>query len=347
MHYVKIAVLAALVAALSFLAPFNYACAGDSQTPLKRYKLATIAPKGVGWAVHYENLVLPVVRELAGDDFDVKVFWGGAMGDDEEILNKMRKGFLQGAGLSGQGATQACPAMSVVELPFLFDNYDEVDYVKEKMTPVFEALFRQNGFYLFAWCDQDFDIIISKGVSFTRLEDFKDVRFMTWYGPLEEKLLTNLGADLVPLDIPEIAPAAQTGKYKAAIGPAAFVLGAQMHNVVRNINPCKIRYSPSVDLLTNAAWDAVPQATKESYFKRREALMKKFNAKVREDNERSLQALYTYGMKKDEFSPSELRRIKAATRHIGTDLAGKLYSRALLDELLQHLEDYRAAHGEQ
>ena len=347
MHLLKSVLVATLISGFVFLHPFDSCRAEEPVKTPKRFKLATIAPKGAGWAVHYENIVLPVVRELAGDAFDVKVFWGGVMGDDEELIGKMRQGILQGAGLSGQGATQACPAMTVVELPFLFDNYAEVDYIKQKMEPAFKELFRQNGFYLFAWCDQDFDILISRDKPFTRLEDFRDTRFMTWYGPLEEKLLTDLGATLVPLDIPEIASGAQAGKFQAAIGPGVFVLGAQLHNVVRNINPCKIRYSPSVDLLSNEAWDAVPVSMKNAFDQRRTDVMKRFDARVREDNERALEALYTYGMEKDEFSDVELKRIKVATRHLWDDMAGSLYSQALLSELLQHLKEYRAAQSGQ
>ncbi|MBI9076329.1 MAG: TRAP transporter substrate-binding protein DctP [Desulfatibacillum sp.] len=342
MQLIKSLVLVALVVGLQFFFSISPCHAQDAKTKPPRYKLATIAPKGVGWAVHYENIVLPVIREVVGDEFEIKVFWGGVMGDEEEVIRKMHGGILQGAGFSGQGSTLACPAMSVVELPFLFNNYDEVDYIKKKMTSTFEDLFRENGFFLFAWCDQDFDVIISRDKPFTRLEDFQGTPFMTWYGPLEEKLLTGLGATLAPLDVPEIASAAQAGKFQAAIGPCVFILGAQLHNVVRNINPCQIRYSPSLNVLTNAAWNSVPQSMQKEFYTKRPDAINRFNSRVREDNARTLEALYKYGLQKDEFSRVELKKLKMATRGLWDELAGSLYSRALLDEVLQHLEDYRS-----
>ncbi len=156
----------------------------------------------MGWAEHVKELLIPAITEATDGEVAVKVYWGGIMGDDETIIEKMQKDILQGSGLSAQGVTMVCPEMVVLTLPFLFNGYDEVDYIKEKMSGRFEGLMQKNGFFLFTWTDQDFDQIYSTTVPLDRLSNFSRVKFTTWYGPTEEKMLKALGAKSVALNAP-------------------------------------------------------------------------------------------------------------------------------------------------
>lgn len=121
---------------------------GEAQAKVAQYrwKFGTLAPKGVGWARHINETVLPAVREATDGNLAIKNYWGGVMGDEEDYIRKMHIGQLQGAGMSGQGAVLVCPEMAVVELPFMFQNYDEVDYIKSKMKQTFDGIMRENGY---------------------------------------------------------------------------------------------------------------------------------------------------------------------------------------------------------
>ncbi|MFH2098310.1 MAG: TRAP transporter substrate-binding protein DctP, partial [Pseudomonadota bacterium] len=99
--------------------------------PKYLWKMATLAPDSVGWARQIKKIVDPWMDEVTNHELATKVYWGGIMGDDEDYVRKMHIGQLDGAGLSGQGVTLAVPEMAVLELPFLFEGWNEVDYVKK------------------------------------------------------------------------------------------------------------------------------------------------------------------------------------------------------------------------
>jgi TRAP-type C4-dicarboxylate transport system substrate-binding protein len=313
----------------------------EEKEPTYRWKIATLAPDGVGWARHIKGIVFPAIEEVVKGDLSIKVFWGGVMGDDADYVRKMRLGQLQGAGLSGNGVILVCPEMAVVELPFMFSNYAQVDYIKKKMQPTFDGLMRENGFFMFAWIDQDFDQIYSTDNPLATLADFSRARFINWYGPLEEDFIKRVHASAVPVRVNDVAKTMRDGLADANIAPSVWMVGAQMFQAVKYINPIPIRYSPALIAISLDAWKTLPPNYEKELLIRREAVMEKFCTEVRRDNEKSLQAMYDYGVKKVSMSEKDLEELRKQCVPSWRENADKLYPRELLDELLAYLDEYR------
>ncbi|MBI5845594.1 MAG: TRAP transporter substrate-binding protein DctP [Deltaproteobacteria bacterium] len=310
-----------------------------------RWKMATLAPDGVGWAKHIKSVVFPAIKEATNGNLVVKTYWGGVMGDEEEYIKKMRIGQLQGAGFAGQGTVLVCPEIAVLTLPFLFNNYAEVDYIKKKMSPTFDGLMKQNGYYMLFLADQDFDQVISTKKPLAKLEDFKGVRFIEWYGAIEVSLLQSLGAQPIRVQVPEIASSIRLGTCEAAIGPSLWIVGSQLHTTVKYINPLKIRYSPSLIAITIDTWHKLPEEYRKEYFRIRERVMGEYGARVREDNAKGLEALFGYGVRKVTTSPADLEVMKKKTRAVWNSMSDDLYPRELLDEVMGYLDEFRGKGG--
>ncbi len=315
-----------------------------AEPPRYHWTVATLAPKGVGWAKQMEDMFLPTIQNATDNAVYIKIFWGGVMGDDEDYIKQMEVGQLDGAGVTGQGATLMCPEWSVVEIPFLFNNYDEVDYVRQKMLPTFERLMESKGYKLISWIDQDFDRFYSLKHKFTRLEDFSKARIVTWYGDLEQRVLERLGATPIPVDVPDIPGALRSGRVDTNIAPAIWMVGTQMYSVSRYVNSMHIRYAPGLIVLTMDAWNSVPEEYHAKIMELQDDVTAKFVAGIRKDNEKSLQAMLRYGMIETSPEPEELIKIKKALAPVGQEMVGKLYSQEVLDEVTGHLEEYRKSH---
>ncbi|MBW1988105.1 MAG: TRAP transporter substrate-binding protein DctP [Deltaproteobacteria bacterium] len=310
-----------------------------------RWKFASLAPDGVGYARQIKKILFPVVEEVTEGNLELKVYWGGVMGDDEDYIKKMRIGQLDGAGFSGQGTTLACPEMAVVELPFLFKNYAEVDYIKSKMRDQFDKIIADNGYMALSWTDQDFDQLYSTKYPLNNLEAFKRARFLTWYGPLEEALFIALGASPIPVSVPEASASLRQGVVDAAIGPAIWVVGAQMYSTVKFVYPIKIRYSPAVILISLESWKELPKKYVDELFAMRPELEAKYCAEVRKDNKKCLEAIIRYGVREGKINSADLKEIKKRAKTIWYEKAGELYPKKTLDELISYLEEYRKANG--
>ncbi len=306
-----------------------------------KWKVGTLAPKGVGWAVQVDKILVPHINQATNGELDLKVYWGGVMGDDEDYLRKMRIGQLHAAGLSAQGAVLAVEEFSVTELPFLFNNFDEVDYIREKMASTFDRIAENRGYKLVAWIDQDFDQIYSVKYKMDSLEDFGKARISTWFGPLEENLLESLGANPIPIAVPEIAASVRSGIVDTLISPAIWMVGAQLYSVVKYVNPIKIRYSPALIIVSLDGWNMIPETHQKAMLNQRSELVARFVQAVRKDNEKSLNAMIRYGVREVKMDEKDYATLKSQAVKVYDTMAGKLYEPELLEELQGHLRDYR------
>ncbi|MEW5735955.1 MAG: TRAP transporter substrate-binding protein DctP [Thermodesulfobacteriota bacterium] len=328
---------------LSLLLVLLALCASASAAPQEKtvWKIGTLAPRGIGWALQVENILYPAVARGSDDNLSLKVFWGGAMGSDAECLKKMESDVLQGAGLNAHGATLACPEFNVLKLPFLFENYDEVDFVRLRMLSSFDYYFTRHGLKLLLWVDQDFDQLYSTTSPMASLADFSKTRFVNWYGRLDQALFAALGAESIPVDIPEIASTIKSGRANSVIAPAIWMVGTQLYSVIRYVNPSQMSYSPAAIVVTLKAWDRLPASYRTRLWAMRDDLIKRFCAGTRADNVKCLDAMLEYGVKSETLTPQNLGEIRLRTRTVYPELADELYPTALLQELLRTLAEYR------
>ena len=316
--------------------------AGEAKYNLK---LATLAPKGIGWAMEWENTLKPGIIKAANDEVEFKTYYGGIMGDEEDYIKKMRIGQLDAGAITGQGAVMACPELTVVELPFLFNNYDEVDYVRERMYPVFDSYAQDHGFKLVYWFEQDFDQCYSTKFALESMEDFKKARFVTWYGPLEKKFLDTLGASPIPVNGPEVPSALRQGIVDTVIAPSVWVVGSQTYTLFTHVNTLKLRYAPGLLVITEKAWEQLPAEHQNRIEATRKTSLQDFIAATREANRKSLEAILKYGVKESRMSPAVKQEIRNKAMESWHEAAGEDFPGEVLEQILEHLEEFRANAG--
>ncbi|MDY6854087.1 MAG: TRAP transporter substrate-binding protein DctP [Thermodesulfobacteriota bacterium] len=318
----------------------------ESRKPMIILKFASLAPDGVGWAINFrENMQKGVTRVTDGDVF-IDPYLGGVMGDDEDYIAKMRIDQLHGAGLSASGTVMACPQIAVLELPFLLNNFDEVEYIRTKMRQRLNRLFEKNGYRLWVLADQDFDQIYSTKNAIKTIEDFSKSRFVTWVGLVEQETLKALGTSPIPLDVPEIPSSIRSKMCNAMFAPAIWYVGTQLYTVAKYVTPCKVRYSPGCIIATMKAWNRIPEKYHEPIEEVMEISGKALNEYGHDSNKKCLKAMIKYGLKEVKLTPNEIEVLKKKTRPVWDKLAGKEYSRELLDEISGYLAEYRSKEKE-
>ena len=308
------------------------------------WKSGSLVPKGVGYASQINEILVPGFLKATDGKLMLKTYFGGIMGDDEDVLKKVRAGQLQAAGSGAQLALIVCPDMGVTSLPFLFNNYDEVDYVRKAMYPAFDEIMQKDGLKLLLWLDQGFDQIYSVSHPITSSTDFEQTKFITWCGDIEVAFLETMGASAIPVNVPEFNASIRQELADAYIGPPIWGVSTQMYSVIRYINATNIRYSPAVFFVSMDAWNALPEKYRQNIMAQREGWQTPFIEGSRADNEKCLNAMFNYGVQKVETPPEVLTVLKQRSRPIYGQMAGKVYSRKILDQTLNLLKNYRASH---
>ena len=110
-------------------------------------KFATLAPPGTTWMNLLQEWA-DTVREESEGQLVFKIYPGGVQGDEPDVLKKIRFGQLHGGAFTGYGLGHIYSPVRVLELPFLFNSHDEIDYVRNQFMPEIEQGYRDNGYEL-------------------------------------------------------------------------------------------------------------------------------------------------------------------------------------------------------
>jgi TRAP-type C4-dicarboxylate transport system substrate-binding protein len=167
------------------------------------------------------------------------------MGDEPDILRKIRSRQLQGAFFTGYGIGRIYSSARVLEMPFLFQNTDESDYVRDRLMPEIEAGFRFKGFELLGWPEIGSIHFFSKK-PINSLAELKTRRIWLWQGdPVGEAFADASGVSPVPLSIIDVYTqlTARHGSIDTVYNSAFGALTMQWHT--------KLSYATNVSM-TNA-----------------------------------------------------------------------------------------------
>ena len=301
-----------------------------------------MAPKSIGWSLRIRNIFMPAFEKATDGKVSIKWYWGGLKGDDNDYIRLMNDGKLDGAALAGHGVTIACPEMSALGLPFLFRNFDEVDYVRKQMLEKFSLLAEQHGYKLLFWGDQDFDQIYTIQDPIQTVNDFKNVTFAGFYDtPIELLLIQRLGTKHLPLKTLDISSTIRQRKANAYIGPALWVVGCQLYTLFRYITPLKIRYSPAALIMTQKAWHKIPKKYQSKINQALNENGRLFCEKARIDTSRALVAMEKYGLKLIQVSPETQTAMKTLCKPIWYETADKSFPQSILDDVQEHIQAVR------
>ncbi|MDX2144866.1 MAG: TRAP transporter substrate-binding protein DctP [Rhodospirillaceae bacterium] len=151
------------------------------------------------------------LAEAPGTPFDVKLLILGEAGPDEAIFNALRRDRVQLVGVGYASISTAIPEFTVLNAPFLFDSWEEVDFVYDNyLIPLLNELMAANDIigirhYGMVW----------HGVYGRRPiiepSDVKKVRFRALVDPASQFMAEILGGDMIQIASTEVVTGLQTG----------------------------------------------------------------------------------------------------------------------------------------
>lgn len=244
-----------------------------SQTPItvkaateKTYtlKFATLIPTGTKWSNTFNDWIKEVETKSNGR-LKFKVYAGGVMGDEPDVLRKIRKGQLQGGLFSGYGIGRIYSPARILELPFLFKDTEESDYVRNQLMPDIEAGFKENGFALLGWPEVGFIHLFSKH-KIQSIEDIRKSRIWLWQGdPMGEALFTAADIKPVPLSIIDVYTqlSAKHGSIDTVYMSTFGAIALQWYSKVNYATHISVTNAIGAIVVSNKFYDKLPDDLKQ------------------------------------------------------------------------------------
>jgi TRAP-type C4-dicarboxylate transport system substrate-binding protein len=310
-------------------------------------KIATVAPDGSHWIAEMRAGADEVRMRTAGR-VTMKFYPGGVMGNDAQVLRKIRVGQLQGGAFSSGGLVERYRGMNLYGIPLLFRSQEEVDAVRAKIDPLMAAGLDNAGFVSFGFTEGGF----ANPLSNEPIHSVDDMRRKKVWVPEGDQIsflaMETMGLSPVALPVTDVLTGLQTGLIEVTFASPVTALVLQWHTKVKYITALPVSYSMGVFAIEKNSFNALmpdDQKIVREVMGRHLGLL---DRESREDNRKATEVLTKAGIQTVTVNASDVE----GWRRTIEGLYPKLRERPdidvpLLDQLLAVLTDYRRAHPDQ
>jgi TRAP-type C4-dicarboxylate transport system substrate-binding protein len=173
-------------------------------------KLGTLAPNGSAWHTLLKEMGQKW-EAASGGKVKLRVYPGGVLGNEGDLVKKMRIGQLQAAALTTIGLHDISPDAQAVDVPMMVDSWATLDYVMDRMAPKLERIFESKGYVVLGWSEVGFVRFFSTK-KVTTLAEMQAAKMFCWEGdPASADAWRAGGFHPVVISSTDIVPSLQTG----------------------------------------------------------------------------------------------------------------------------------------
>jgi len=304
-------------------------------------KMGTLAPDGSPWHQTLQSMG-ERWRKISAGQVKLVIYPGGVLGDEPDMVNKMRIGQIQAAGLSGAGLSGIEPGVMALQIPMMFDSYEELDYVRERVAPRLEKMVEARGYVVLNWGDVGWVHFFTTRPA-SRMGDMRKMKLLTLAGDNDTlELWKANGFRAVPLAATDILTGLQTGLVEAVPNTPLFALLDQSFGIARNM--IDVKWAPLIGatVITRRMWDSLPAAQRSDMMKAareagvslRDGIRKMGDEAIVTMQKRRLQVIHA-----DAAALAEWRR---EAEGVYPKLRGGQVPAELFDEVRKLRDEYRA-----
>jgi len=308
-------------------------------------KIGSIVPARSAW----DRALTDLTKEwekISNGEIQVKIYPGGIVGTEPNMLTSMRLGTLNGAVFTNIGLTLIVKDAFVLNAPFLMDTDAEFNYVFDHLKPALEKQFAAKGYKVMIWLLVGWDYFFSKEKVLYPEEMKKQKLSFTAVDPELVHSWKTMGYDIIPNDLKDLLMALQSGMVNAYFLPPLLAGMGQFFALTPHM--LNLRLTPIIGgmVLTMKAWNSIPAKYHEPMFQaiaRRSAGLYQQTQELEKEAIRVMKAngLIIHDVPAD--APEKWRR--SAALGMG-ELVDKAFSREIYEEAKALIREFKQKNGQ-
>src|ERR1041385_942119 len=266
-----------------------------------RINLGTLSPRG---STYHQSLqaLAEKWKQAPGGGARLVIYPDGTQGGETDMVRLMRVGSLHAGLLTAVGLAEIERGVTGLQtLPMMFRDFDEFEYVNDKLRPMLEARLAEKGFVVLFWVDAGWVRYFSKTPMLTP-DDMKKMKVFVWAGNVAQvDIMKKHGYNPVPLETGEIVPGLRTGLINPVPAPPVFALAAQIDTSAPHM--LGLRWAPLVGacVVKKDSWDKIPAEAREPMLKAAGDAGREIRANSRKESDESVAAMKKRGLTVDEL----------------------------------------------
>ena len=314
-----------------------------AQAPLI-VRMATLVPEGSSWHLVLKE-TLEKWKTISGGRVVVRLYPGGVAGDDPDVVRKMRLGTLNAGVLTEVGVAEIDKSVYALGVPLMYDSYEEVYYVLEKMQPRLEASLEAKGFIVLNWADGGWvHFFTQKPVAVP--DDLRGLKLFSWAGDSAAvEIWRSARFNPVPLPSTEIATALQTGLVNALGAPPQVAVISQFFNYARNMTELHWQLLLGATLITKSTWEKIPADLRPAMLEATREAGRRLQQEVRQSEAKDVEAMKKRGLNVVPVSPKQRAEWYKLTEAMYPKIRGEIVPADAFDAALRYRDEYRKRSG--
>lgn len=212
--------------------------------------------------------------------------------------------------------TNLDPALSVLDLPFLFDSHAHVDRVLdgEVGQGLLDGL-QKHSLQGLGYLDVGFRIF-SSSEPLTKLEDFKGRKLRVMQSAIPSRFVKSIGAEAVPAAVDKIYKMAEEGFIDGADRTYPTYWDFQLYGVHRHIAETLHTYSTKMVLINLDFYQNLPKSDRKLLRSVVREVATLQRQKQREADRKVKEKCLSQGIQIHEYSEAERQKFKAKTKPV-------------------------------
>jgi TRAP-type C4-dicarboxylate transport system substrate-binding protein len=301
-------------------------------------KMGTLVPDGSAWHV----ILKQMGEKWKAAGVELRLYPGGILGDEKDVIRKMRIGQVQGGVMTVVGLAEIDKSVMALAMPMMYESDEELDYVRDKMQTHLAQRFAQKGFVILNWGDAGWVTFFGKKAIKTP-EDLKSHKFFIWAGDNDSlSIWKSAGYNPIPLAPTDILTGLQTGLIDSFDTTPISALSFQWFKSAPHMTELKWAPLLGATVVTKKAWDKLSPVQRAALEKASLdtgiALRKDIRAKEKE----VLDVMKKYGLVVETLTPGEKAQWQKVFQDSYPTLMGKLVPADSFNEAKKFRDEYRA-----
>ena len=297
-------------------------------------KMATLAPEGTEW----HGLLVELGQQwkvVTDGDVRLRIYPGGVVGDERDMIRKMRIGQIHGAAISNEGMTEINPYFTTFYMPMMYQSYDEVDFVRDRLSNELLNKTEENGFKILTMVDVGWAYWFSTEPIYTP-DDLKNNKIFIWAGDYKSaQLYEKHGYQPVPLAMTDVLSGLQTGLITSLGFNPLYALSQQLFGIADNMLDMKWGNLTAAIIIDLKTWNKIKPEYQESMLSVAKSIGDGFQQKNRYESDKSVEVMEKYGLKVNTPTPEQVKIWDELINSMGPDIRGSLIEENAFDRLME------------
>ena len=301
-------------------------------------KLGTLAPEHSSW----DDILQEMSAKWKKAGVKLVVYGGGVLGDEPDIISKMRIGQIQVGMVTVVGLSKIDKAMEVLSIPMLYKDFAESDYVRSKMQPILEKRLEAKGFKVLNWGEAGWVYFFGKTPILTP-EDLKKMKFFIWGDDADTmNIWQSAGYSPIPLAATDILPNLQPGMINCFDTTPIAALSFQWFALAKHMTNMKWAPLVGATIINTAAWNKIPAKSRPAILKAAAKAQKGFHDDIRQNSDKAVDVMKEHGLIVHDITDDQYAQWQKLFESVYPQISGSLIPADIMQLAIKYRDEYRA-----